>query len=90
MTKVFEDAIDQHVRNVIFYGKTADHKLYREGDYTTQVAVAELDDAFKKGACLVFDGTNYLVPVAFAAGKVITMSGTTSVTGTEWAAKAEE
>ncbi len=90
MTKVFEDTNDLHVRNVIFYGNTTDHKLYREADYTTQITVAELENAFKKGTCLVFDGTNHLVPVAFAAGKVITMSGTTSVTGTEWAAKAEE
>ena len=90
MTKVFEDTNDLHVRNVIFYGKTADHKLYREANYTTPITAAELEDAFKKGACLVFDGTNYLVPVAFAAGKVTTMSGTTSVTGTEWAAKVEE
>lgn len=90
MTKVFEDANDQHVRNVIFYGKAADHKLYREAGYITQITSAELADAFKKGMVLVFDGTNYLVPVAFTAAKVITMSGTTSVTGTEWAAKAEE
>lgn len=90
MTKVFEDTNDLHVRSLIFYGKTADHKLYRESTYKTQITSDELADAFKKGMVLVFDGTNYLVPVAFTAAKVITMSGTTSVTGTEWAAKAGE
>lgn len=90
MTKVFEDANDQHVRNVIFYGKAADHKLYHEAGYTNQITATELADAFKKGMVLVFDGTNYLVPVAFASGKVTTMSGTTTVAGTEWSAKAEE
>ena len=90
MTKVFEDTNDLHVRSLIFYGKTADRKLYRESTYKTQITSDELVDAFKKGMVLVFDGTNYLVPVAFTAAKVITMSGTTSVTGTEWAAKAKE
>jgi len=90
MTKVFEDTNDLHVRSLIFYGKTADHKLYRESTYKTQITSDELADAFKKGMVLVFDGTNYLVPVAFTAAKVITMSGTTSVTGTEWAAKVGE
>lgn len=90
MTKVFEDTNDLHVRSLIFYGNTADHKLYRESTYKTQITSDELADAFKKGMVLVFNGTNYLVPVAFTAAKVITMYGTTSVTGTEWAAKAGE
>lgn len=89
MTKVHEDAKDLHVRSLIFYGKAADHKLYRESTYKTQITSAELADAFKKGMVLVFDGTNYLIPVAFAGSKVTTMSGTTSVAGTEWSAKAE-
>lgn len=88
MEKIFERVEDLHVRAVVVYGKTADKKLYLESDYKTQAAAADVEKAFKLGALLVNDGTNLLVPVSFAAGKVKTVGmGASAVELTEWAAK---
>lgn len=84
MIKVNENYDDQHIRAVILYGKTADHKLYADEKYTVKVAADYVEAAFKKGMLLVSDGTSMLRPVKFAAGKVVTVDGTTAVTGTEW------
>lgn len=82
----YESYGDQHVRAVVLYGKAADHKLYADAKYTMKVAAADIEDAFKKGMLLINDGTNLLRPIKFAANKVTTVDGTTSVTGTEWSA----
>lgn len=86
MIKVSEIYDDQHIRTVILYGKTADHKLYADEKYTVKLAADFIESAFKKGMLLVSDGTSMLRPVKFAAGKVVTVDGTTAVTGTEWSA----
>ncbi len=86
MIKVSEIYDDQHIRTVILYGKTADHKLYADEKYTVKVATDFIESVFKKGMLLVSDGTSMLRPVKFAAGKVVTVDGTTAVTGTEWSA----
>lgn len=86
MIEVNEIYDDQHIRTVILYGKTADHKLYADEKYTVKVAVDYVETAFKKGMLLVSDGTSMLRPVKFAAGKVVTVDGTTAVPGTEWSA----
>ena len=86
MIEVSESYDDQHVRAVVLHGKTADHKLYADEKYTVKVAADFIEAAFKKGMLLVSDGTSMLRPVKFAAGKVVTVDGTTTVTGTEWAA----
>lgn len=86
MIKVSEIYDDQHIHTVILYGKTADHKLYADEKYTVKVAADFIESAFKKGMLLVSDGTSMLRPVKFAAGKVVTVDGTTTVTGTEWSA----
>lgn len=86
MTEVTESYGDQHVRAVVLHGKAADHKLYADEKYTVKVAADFIEAAFKKGMLLVSDGTSMLRPVKFAAGKVVTVDGTTAVTGTEWAA----
>nr|DAF88765.1 MAG TPA: hypothetical protein [Siphoviridae sp. ctXWf36] len=86
MIKVSEIYDDQHIRTVILYGKTADHKLYADEKYTFKVAADFIESAFKKGMLLVSDGTSMLRPAKFAAGKVVTVDGTTAVTGTEWSA----
>lgn len=86
MIKVSEIYDDQHIRTVILYGKTADHKLYADEKYTVKVAADFIESAFTKGMLLVSDGTSMLRPVKFAAGKVVTVDGTTAVTGTEWSA----
>ena len=88
LTKFYDQAKDQHVANFIVYGKTGDKKVYYESSYTTQVASADLEDAFKKGRLLVFDGTNYLVPIVYAAGKVTTFTmGASAVESVTWTAK---
>ncbi len=86
MIEVTESYGDQHVRAVVLHGKAADHKLYADEKYTVKVAADFIEAAFKKGMLLVSDGTSMLRPVKFAAGKVVTVDGTTTVTGTEWAA----
>lgn len=86
MIKVSEIYDDQHIRTVILHGKTADHKLYADEKYTVKVAADFIESSFKKGMLLVSDGTSMLRPVKFAAGKVVTVDGTTTVTGTEWSA----
>ena len=86
MIEVTESYSDQHVRAVVLHGKAADHKLYADEKYTVKVAADFIEAAFKKGMLLISDGTSMLRPVKFAAGKVVTVDGTTSVTGTEWAA----
>ena len=88
MERIYDQAKDVHVATYVLYAKTADKKLYLDS-YTTQVTKAELEDAFKKGRLLIFDGTNYLVAISMAGGKVKTVGmGASAVELTEWAAKA--
>ena len=84
--KIYEGYSDQHIRAVIAYGKAADHKLYADSAHTVTMPDNVIADAFKKGMLLVDDGTNLLRPVKFRSGKVITVDGTTTITGTEWSA----
>lgn len=86
MIEVTESYSDQHIRAVVLHGKAADHKLYADEKYTVKVDADFIESVFKKGMLIVNDGTSMLRPVKFAAGKVVTVDGTTAVTGTEWAA----
>lgn len=87
MERIYDQAKDVHVATYVLYAKTADKKLYLEPSYTTRVSKAELEDAFKKGRLLVFDGTNYLVAISMHGGKVKTVGmGASAVELTEWAA----
>ena len=87
MERIYDQAKDIHVATYVLYAKTADKKLYLESSYTTQVTKAELEDAFKKGRLLIFDGTNYLVAISMAGGKVKTVGmGASAVELTEWSA----
>lgn len=73
----------------VVYGKTGDHKLYLEDEYKTQVKQADVEFAFRRNALIIFDGTNYFVPVSMAANKVSTVGGsTTAATLVEWTAEA--
>lgn len=93
LTKIFEQANDQHLRNVVVYGKAADSKIYEDSAYTTQVDQAVVEDAFAKGMLLVKAGDDYFVPIAISANKVLTVALTGSpaaLAGTEWASKATE
>lgn len=88
MTKIFEDANDQHVRNVVVYGKTSDHKIYSDSEMKTQVAQTDIEEAFAKGMLLVKEGDTYLVPVGISANKITTVATGTTATTVEWTAKA--
>lgn len=87
MLKIFDDAKDKNVANFVVFGKAADSKIYEDEAYTTQAKQADVEDAFKKGRLVVMNGTTVLVPVALAANKVTTITGT-SPAGTEWVALA--
>lgn len=87
MERIYDQAKDVHVATYVLYAKTADKKLYLEPSYTTKVSKAELEDAFKKGRLLIFDGTNYLVAISMHGGKVKTVGmGASAVELTEWSA----
>lgn len=91
MEKVFEQAKDLHVRNIVVYGDTSDNKLYREAEYKTEITTVELEDMFKKGALLINDGTNLLVGVVFAGNQVKTLGVADSdVVLVAWTAKTPE
>ena len=87
MERIYDQAKDVNVATYVLYAKTADKKLYLEPSYTTKVSKDELADAFKKGRLLIFDGTNYLVAISMAGGKVKTVGmGSSAVELTEWSA----
>ena len=88
MHTIYEVYGDKNVCSFVAYGKTADHKLYKDEKFKEELLATEVADAFKKGMLLISDGSNFLRPVKLAGNKVTTMDGTTSVTGTEWTAKA--
>lgn len=89
MEKTMENAKDLHVRVRTVYGKAADHKLYYDSKYTTQVTKADAEDAFKKGMLLIVDTTTTLVPVAMTGTTVKTVAGSsTAATLVDWAVAA--
>lgn len=93
MKKIYEDANDQHVRNLVVFGKAADSKIYVDAEYETQATQAEVEEAFGKSMLLVKVGDNYFKPIAIAGNKVLTVALTGSpaaLAGTEWAAAATE
>lgn len=90
MTTIMEHADDQHVRAYVVYGKAADHKLYYDEKYTTQVTKADAENAFKKNLLQIVDTTTTLVPVAMTGTTVKTVAGSsTAATLTDWAVKAD-
>lgn len=68
MSKIYEDANEQHVRAVVIYKKSAsDSKAYVDSGYTTQFTTSELKNAFLKGAVIALpsDG-GFVKPVKYA------------------------
>lgn len=90
MDKIFEKANDQHVRNYVIYGKSDDHKLYYESAYKTQITDTDLEAIFKKGAVLIYDGENYLVPIEFAGHTVKTIDTSSTLAAVSWTAATSE
>jgi hypothetical protein len=53
MNVIYQDAKDLHVGAIIVYGNTEDGKLYADPEFTDQVTIAALYDAFIKGLLVV-------------------------------------
>lgn len=91
MKKLYDDAKDKNVANVIFYADTTDNKLYYEasGATKTQVTQADLEDAFNKGRLLIAVSTDLFTPISVSANKVrIADVVSEAVAIVEYAAKA--
>lgn len=84
MTKIYEDANEQHVRAIVIYKKANQTKAYVDAEYTTQFTTSELKNAFIKGAIIKLDDGALVKPVKYAesssVGSVyyITPNGTTA------------
>lgn len=86
-TAVFNDAADKNVANYVFYGKSADSKIYLEADYKTQVNQSVIEDAFNKGRLIIVVGSVSANPIYVSANKVGVIAASAG-TVTEFAAKA--
>ena len=80
MKKIYEQTNDLHVRNILFYGNTEDHKLYVDKALTKQATQAQVEDAFVKGQLLIKAGEGMFIPVSITANTVTTVSGSENVT----------
>lgn len=84
MTKIYEDANEQHVRAILIYKKTSETKAYVDAAFTTQYTTSDLKNAFIKGAVIVLEDGSLIKPVKYAesssVGSVsyITPNGTTA------------
>ena len=85
--KIFEQAKDLHVRNIVVYGNE-DKNLFYEASCENQVIEADLQDAFLKGCLLIKDGDNLFVPVSINANKVSVVASGASLV--EYSAKIVE
>lgn len=91
MEKIFQDAKDKYVTAVVVYGKASDSKLYVDADFSAQVTIDVVKDAFEKGVLLVKVGEAEFRPVKVAGVKATVVDiASGSVTATEFAAKALE
>ena len=90
MSKIFEQAKDLHVKAVVVFGKTADHKLYANADYDAYLDANEVADAFTKGLLVIAVGDDTFVPVAFEDSKYVTVGITSNaVAGAQWTVAVE-
>lgn len=89
MEMIFQDAKDKYVTAVDVYGKASDSKLYVDAEYSAQVTVDVVKDAFEKGVLLVKVGEAEFRPVKVAGVKVSVVDlVSAAVTVTEFSAKA--
>ena len=84
MTKIYEDANEQHVRAIVIYKKANQTKAYVDAGCTIQFTTSELKNAFIKGAVIKLGDAEFVKPVKYAesssVGSVyyITPNGTTA------------
>lgn len=88
-TYVFEKANDQHVRNLVVFGKAADTKLYYDAAYTEQVTQADAEYYFGMNCLQVKTAAGLFAPVAVKGAAVLTIDlASSNPTITSWAVKA--
>lgn len=75
MDRIFEHANEQHLRALIVYGNTEDGILYYEPDHVNKADVNDVENAYKKDALRIDDGTNLLAPICMAGRMVLTIDG---------------
>lgn len=95
MAKIFDQAKDKNVANVVVFGKSEDSKLYYEAAYTNQVDQAFAEDAFLKGRLIIKVGEDYVYPTSLASHKIKTIDvsaveSETSASFVEWLTKAPD
>ena len=65
MTKIYEDANEQHVRVIVIYKKANQTKAYVDAAFTTQFKTSELKNAFLKGAVIKLDSGDIVKPIKY-------------------------
>lgn len=65
MTKIYEDANDQHVRAVVIYKKSAQTYAYVDAEFTTKFTTSALKDAFVKGAVIQLEDGALVKPIKY-------------------------
>lgn len=66
MTKIYEDANEQHVRAFVIYKKANQTKAYADADLTIQLTTSELKNIFIKGALIKLDTGDLVKPIKYA------------------------
>lgn len=96
MEKIYMTADGKNVAAFVVYGNTTDSKIYDStGASKKQIEEADLVAAFKNGRVLVAivgeSATDYLEVIKVSGNKASTVDlASSTVTVTEWAAKAAE
>lgn len=91
MSKLYENANDQHIRTVFVYGDSTDSKLYDKASGTgkNQIEQAYLEDLFAKQMVLVVIGDKTYAPLYIDGNEVGVAAGVSNAI-VEYAAKATE
>lgn len=83
MTKIFADAEEKYVKNVILYGHT-DNYLYTDAEHTQKVDKDTVMNLCKKGVLVDYQSAFY-APISFKENsghlEVVIATGDTSLTG---------
>lgn len=69
MEKVFQDAKDLNLCNLVAYGN--DGKLYADADFTDQLVDVVAKEAFEKNLLIIKVDEDVFKPVAFIDGAVV-------------------
>lgn len=82
MSKIYENAVDKHVRGTYIYKKSGETKAYADAAFTTQLTTSELTDIFLKGAVIDVSGVLYKPVSLKTASGIATVTYVTTNTST--------